>query len=98
MTPLAQFCTMRLLSSCRILLLSALAEGVSGKIVREELTLVWERGAPNGQPRDVIMMNGQFPGPTFVWDEDDDVEVGIREAIVTEMRQLMIILCSGHCT
>lgn len=89
---------MHLPSYCRVLLLSALAEAVSGKMVREELTLEWERGAPNGQPRDVITMNGQFPGPTFVWDEDDDVEVGIRAAIATEMRQLIIILCSGHCT
>ncbi|OAL71576.1 hypothetical protein A7D00_4481 [Trichophyton violaceum] len=59
-----------------IIALCALAAGeVAAKVVREELTLTWGLGAPNGQPREMIFMNGQFPGPTFVWDEDDDVEV-----------------------
>ncbi|KAH8432995.1 Laccase 1 [Aspergillus melleus] len=63
--------------SCRYqaVLLLALAGFVSAAVVKEELTLTWERGAPNGQAREMIMMNGQFPGPTFRWDEDDDVEV-----------------------
>lgn len=51
------------------------------KLVREELTLTWEEGAPNGQVRELIKMNGQFPGPTFYWDEDDDVEVLVRNVM-----------------
>ncbi|KAH8695156.1 conidial pigment biosynthesis oxidase Arb2/brown2 [Talaromyces proteolyticus] len=61
-----------------LLLLSILLRDivlVAGKHVRHEMTLTWELGAPNGQVREMIKMNGQFPGPTFVWDEDDDVEV-----------------------
>lgn len=63
--------------SCRYqaVVLLALAGFISATVVKEELTLTWETGAPNGQPREMIRMNGQFPGPTFVWDEDDDVEV-----------------------
>lgn len=63
-----------------LLLLSVLLRDVTlvaGKHVRHEMTLTWELGAPNGQVREMIKMNGQFPGPTFVWDEDDDVEVFI---------------------
>ena len=60
-------CTMRLPSYSRILFLYVLSETVWAKTVREEVTITWERGAPNGQHRDMIMMNGQFPGPTFVW-------------------------------
>ncbi|CAI7661432.1 unnamed protein product [Penicillium viridicatum] len=62
--------------SCRYqaVVLLALAGFISATVVKEELTLTWETGAPNGQPREMIRMNGQFPGPTFVWDEDDDVE------------------------
>ncbi|EFQ96764.1 laccase-1 [Nannizzia gypsea CBS 118893] len=62
-----------------IIALWAFAVGkAAAKVVREELTLTWGLGAPNGQPREMIFMNGQFPGPTFVWDEDDDVEVLIH--------------------
>lgn len=46
-----------------------------GKVVREVLTLTWEEGAPNGQVREMVRMNGQFPGPNFIWEEDDDIEV-----------------------
>lgn len=48
---------------------------VSAKSVRETLVLTWEFGSPNGQVRQMIHMNGLFPGPNFVWDEDDDIEV-----------------------
>ncbi|ORY10495.1 conidial pigment biosynthesis oxidase Arb2/brown2 [Clohesyomyces aquaticus] len=49
-----------------------------GKLVKHDLTLSWEVGAPNGQPRELIKVNGQFPGPSLVWDEDDDVEVWVH--------------------
>lgn len=54
------------------------AHQIAGKLVKEQVTLTWEVGAPNGQPRELIKLNGQFPGPTFVWDEDDDIEVRTR--------------------
>lgn len=43
--------------------------------VKRELTLTWEEGAPNGQSRYMIKTNGQFPSPTLIFDEGDDVEV-----------------------
>lgn len=43
--------------------------------VQKELTVTWELGAPNGQERYMVKVNGQFPGPSLVFDEDDDVEV-----------------------
>lgn len=49
---------------------SALAE-----TVKFELDLTWEKGAPNGTPRQMIFMNGQFPGPELRLNQGDDVEV-----------------------
>ncbi|KAK3292580.1 multicopper oxidase [Chaetomium fimeti] len=46
--------------------------------VHETLRLTWEEHAPNGQARDMILMNGQFPGPQMVWTEDDDIEVVVH--------------------
>jgi hypothetical protein len=48
---------------------------VATKLIKEELTLTWDIASPNGQYRELIKINGQFPGPTFVWDEDDNIEV-----------------------
>lgn len=57
-------------------LCSLLLPGLTaGKLIREEITLTWDLGAPNGHVREMIKMNGGFPGPSFVWDEDDDIEV-----------------------
>ncbi|KAJ5996955.1 hypothetical protein N7522_008615 [Penicillium canescens] len=48
---------------------------IAAKLVREEITLTWDLGAPNGHVREMIKMNDGFPGPYFLWDEDDDIEV-----------------------
>jgi hypothetical protein len=56
---------------CALLLLGLTA----AKLVREEITLTWDLGAPNGETREMIKMNDGFPGPYFVWDEDDEIEV-----------------------
>lgn len=40
-----------------------------------ELNLTWQKGAPNGNVRDMIFMNDQFPGPELRFDQGDDVEV-----------------------
>ncbi len=42
------------------------------------LKLTWEKGAPDGYERDMIFMNGQFPGPTLDIEEGTYVEVGIN--------------------
>ena len=43
--------------------------------VHYTLDLTWERGAPNGFTRDMIFVNGLFPGPPLIMDEGDDVTV-----------------------
>ena len=66
-----------------ILSLSLLATSVASlalgddclEIVRFPLTLTWEKGAPDGFGRDMIFMNGQFPGPTLEMNEGASVEV-----------------------
>ncbi|KAI0008774.1 multicopper oxidase [Xylariaceae sp. FL0662B] len=46
--------------------------------VKHTLRFTWEQGAPNGQSRDIILTNGNFPGPNLVFDEDDDVEITVH--------------------
>ncbi|KAH8908583.1 laccase TilA [Coniochaeta sp. PMI_546] len=45
------------------------------KTVYFSLTLTWEPAAPDGFERNIIKMNGQFPGPGLIVDEGDNVEV-----------------------
>lgn len=40
-----------------------------------ELTLTWEKHAPDGFERNMILINGQFPGPLMEINQGDDVEV-----------------------
>lgn len=44
------------------------------EIVRFPITLTWEKGSPDGFERDMIFMNGQFPGPTLEMNEGATVE------------------------
>lgn len=60
-----------------LLAASLLHTNIWAKTVRENLRITWEEGAPNGQTRELIHTNGQFPSPTLVWDEGDDVEVSV---------------------
>nr|AUS45848.1 multicopper oxidase [Coniochaeta hoffmannii] len=46
----------------------------ASKTVYFSLTLTWEPAAPDGFTRNIIKMNGQFPGPELVVDQGDDVE------------------------
>lgn len=39
------------------------------------LVLTWEKGAPDGFERDMILINCQFPGPTLEMIEGASVEV-----------------------
>lgn len=50
---------------------------VNAARVSQTLRLTWDAGAPNGQPRDLIYTNGQFPGPPLIFDEDDEVEITV---------------------
>jgi FtsP/CotA-like multicopper oxidase with cupredoxin domain len=58
------------------LLASSLASLALGQAtVLFPITLTWGKGAPDGFERDMIFMNGQFPGPTLEMNEGDNVEV-----------------------
>ncbi|EFY96254.1 multicopper oxidase [Metarhizium robertsii ARSEF 23] len=46
--------------------------------VEKTLRFTWDKGAPNGQSREMIYTNGQFPGPSLLLDEDDDVEITVH--------------------
>ncbi|KAI1636111.1 multicopper oxidase [Biscogniauxia mediterranea] len=43
-----------------------------------DLTLTWEKGAPDGYERDMFKINGQFPGPLLEMNEGDDVVILVR--------------------
>lgn len=57
------------------LLYLAMAGQALAALIKQDWVLTWEIGAPNGQPREMIKINGQFPGPALHADEDDDIEV-----------------------
>jgi FtsP/CotA-like multicopper oxidase with cupredoxin domain len=63
-------------------LISAIVLGAGqqclAKVVKRELVFTWEEGAPNGQARDMVMTNGEFPSPSLVFDEDDEVEITVH--------------------
>lgn len=46
-----------------------------------ELTLTWEKGAPDGFERDMVFINGQFPGPTLEMNQGDDVEILVHNQL-----------------
>nr|A0A4Y6F0M8.1 RecName: Full=Laccase ustL; AltName: Full=Ustilaginoidins biosynthesis cluster protein L; Flags: Precursor [Ustilaginoidea virens]QDF21479.1 laccase [Ustilaginoidea virens] len=60
------------------LLLCVLASQSWAARVQKTLRIAWEKGAPNGQSREMIFTNGVFPGPELIFDEDDDVEITVH--------------------
>ncbi|OJJ48518.1 hypothetical protein ASPZODRAFT_150730 [Penicilliopsis zonata CBS 506.65] len=52
----------------------ALAPKAWAELVNFELDLTWEDGAPNGETRKMVFMNGQFPGPELRINQGDEVE------------------------
>lgn len=64
--------------SRQILCLMSLTALAHSACVHFNLDLTWEVGAPNGQQREMIFVNGQFPGPPLVIDEGDDVTVTVN--------------------
>lgn len=45
------------------------------RLKRYRMKLTWEIGAPNGVAREMIKINGGFPGPNLIVDQGDDIEV-----------------------
>jgi multicopper oxidase len=43
--------------------------------VNFQLDLTWGKGAPDGNTRQMVLMNGGFPGPQLDLDYGDDVQV-----------------------
>ena len=43
--------------------------------VRFEVELTWESRAPDGNPRQMVLINGRFPGPQLDLSFGDTVEV-----------------------
>ncbi|KAK2747866.1 hypothetical protein FQN55_004743 [Onygenales sp. PD_40] len=48
---------------------------VWSKTVSYQLELTWEQHSPDGFLRDMILINGQFPGPRLEMDQGDEVDV-----------------------
>lgn len=69
--------SLSLLATTLASLASCTDEDVSPKNVVFPVTLTWAKGAPDGFERDMILMNGQFPGPQLDLDEGDSVEVRV---------------------
>ena len=53
----------------------------SGRLVKKDLQLTWAKGAPDGNERMMIFTNGQFPAPPLIFDEEDEVEVTVHNAL-----------------
>ncbi|KAL1961393.1 hypothetical protein VTO42DRAFT_121 [Malbranchea cinnamomea] len=63
------------ISAMFYLCLLALVAPVWSKTVFYELKLTWEKYSPDGHERDMILINGQFPGPRLEADQGDEVHV-----------------------
>lgn len=61
---------------------AALLSGADAKRAKTfDLTLTWEKHAPDGFSKYMILTNGQFPGPTLELDQGDDVEVTVHNKL-----------------
>lgn len=45
------------------------------------LTVTWEKYSPDGISRDMILVNGQFPGPVMEINEGDEVWVTVQNLL-----------------
>lgn len=68
-----------MLSSSLLLLSFSLLS--SADLCRFEFDLTWGKGSPDGYERDMIFVNGQFPGPTLEIHQDDWVEVEVTNRL-----------------
>ncbi len=46
-----------------------------------DLTLTWEEHAPDGFSREMILVNGQFPGPLLEINQGDEVWVTVHNKL-----------------
>lgn len=60
--------------SASLLGVAAVAQAAT---VHYSLDLTWETGSPNGVSREMIFVNGQFPGPSIILNEGDEAIVSI---------------------
>lgn len=47
------------------------------KLVNIDLNLIWQKGPRDHNLQEMILMNGQFPGPELRIQQGDDVEVSL---------------------
>jgi FtsP/CotA-like multicopper oxidase with cupredoxin domain len=45
------------------------------------LTVTWEKHSPDGVSRDMILINGQFPGPVMEINEGEEVWVTVQNLL-----------------
>lgn len=50
---------------------------IHGRLIKQTMKFTWEVGAPNGNARKMIKINGKFPGPSIIADEGDIIEVKV---------------------
>lgn len=66
-------------------LLSAVASkklpDIGSKPRQFDLTLTWQKHAPDGFEREVILVNGQFPGPALEMNQGDNIEVTVHNKL-----------------
>ena len=67
---------------CLFLLVASFIVTASCRHVHFPLHLTWEKGAPDGNLRDMIYVNGQFPGPELRLHYGDSVEVDILKKLI----------------
>ncbi|KAK1751947.1 Cupredoxin [Echria macrotheca] len=63
---------------CSLALASLALAGPLGRPKQFDLTVTWEKRAPNGFSRNMVLINGQSPGPLIEVDEGDEVWVTIN--------------------
>lgn len=64
-----------------LVLLACFPYALTQSTARFKLELSWGRRAPDGVERDMILVNGQFPGPTLEITEGDDVVVEVYNGL-----------------
>ncbi|KAF7596585.1 hypothetical protein BBP40_000985 [Aspergillus hancockii] len=66
------------LKSLAALLSTSILHSVLAELVKFEADLTWAKGAPDGNLREMIFVNGQFPGPALTLNQYDDVEFTVN--------------------
>jgi FtsP/CotA-like multicopper oxidase with cupredoxin domain len=53
----------------------------TGKTVYYSLNITNQTMSPDGTPRDMLVINGQYPGPTLVADWGDTLEIDVTNSM-----------------